>query len=402
MTATQDDEGFPLKIAIIVPSLRGGGAEYVSRRWAIALSRVGAEVTFILTHGNAADEPEFGAKRLTSRRGGFLSKVIALRKDIRRSRYDVILSLMPYSNLLAILSTTLNRGIKPQTIISEHTIHAQLNRTDRLSHKVQWRLARALYRLADACVAVSHAAAADLTASCKLSSSRLWVVPNPAAEDVLPHVERPAPSSVRGTLAVIVPSRLVRQKRLALAIEAAHLVKAATGKAVRIEFYGQGPEERDLRKLAAEYNLEATFHGWVDRWYEHIPNDGIVLMTSSMEGFGNILVEAAAMSVPSVVSSKALGVADACIPNVTAQLVMGEKPIDYANGIMAASEMVIPDISRWLTRFSDDTVGDLLIRIIEETSRPPGLALSLKSPNDPDLNHEGLNNLSLSISDTEE
>lgn len=357
-----------MKVAILTPSLTGGGAEHVAVRWGAGLSHLAVDVTLILTHGNVPDDPVCETRKLSTTASGFLPRIAALRNELNQHHYDAIVSLMPYCNLLALLANTWRRNSRTLTIISEHTIHAELNRTDRLAQKIQWSMARLFYRFADACVAVSHPAAADITASCGMSSARIWVVPNPAAEGVSRPLTHTDTERYRDSIAVVVASRLVRQKRLNLAIEAAHRVQEETGKRVRVEFFGTGPEEEALREMAEGYGIEAVFHGWVNRWHDHIPEDGIVLSTSRTEGFGNVLVEAAARSVPAVVSSKALGVADACIPNVTAKLVMGNSSDDYAKGLVAASRMIIPDVTTWLDRFTDEHASSLLMHVIEESS----------------------------------
>jgi hypothetical protein len=46
-----------LRISVIVPSLSGGGAEFVARTWAEWLSGQGHEVAMVLTNGHDATRP---------------------------------------------------------------------------------------------------------------------------------------------------------------------------------------------------------------------------------------------------------------------------------------------------------------------------------------------------------
>lgn len=359
-----------MKVAILIPRLKGGGAEHVAKGWAAALVSLGHDVTLLLTHDRGEDDA-FKTHILSPAGSapGFIRLIKRLGKHLSLARYGAVISLMPYCNLLALMAAhSVRPAFRPSVIISEHTIHAELNKNDRLSHRIQWSMARALYRHADACVAVSHAVATELAAACGVLSSRIWVVPNPAAEGIEIQSGRKPPVTRgvgrRRSLAIVVPSRLIPQKRLNIALESALLVRERLGIAVRVEFFGTGPDEEPLKNLGEELGIQCVFRGWVDRWYEHIPEDGVVLLPSGSEGFGNVLIEAAAMSVPAVVSSKALGVADACIPNITAKLVGGDGSADYAEGIMEASLMVLPDVRQWLGRFTNDSAAMHLERIL--------------------------------------
>lgn len=362
-----------MKVAILIPRRSGGGAEDVARKWWLALESHGHEVEFVLTHDISPTDSEGAGNISLESKSGFLSKAAMFRKIVGANKYEAVISLMPYCNLLALIACAgLSEKSKPNVVISEHTIHGELNQFDTIGHQIQWQMAKSLYRHASAVIAVSHPVAAELSSSCHVPSARLWVIPNPAAEGIDQRISRPAVAGIeldsQGTLAIVVPARLIRQKRLDVAVRAARLVAQQTKRRVRIEFFGEGPEERRLGELAALEEIPCYFRGWVDRWYDHIPEDGIVLLPSGTEGFGNVLLEAAARSVPSVVSSKALGVADACIPGVTAQLVLGDTPADYARGIISASEMVLPDLSTWIERFTNQSAASALSLVLSRST----------------------------------
>lgn len=361
-----------MKIAILVPRLSGGGAEYVAKAWYSAVESLGHEVTTILTHDEVPAGPmDQRLHSLSRARTGFVHHIISLGCHIRTEQYRVVISLMPYSNLVSILASRFIRPrSRPSIAISEHTVHSGVDKSDRLSHRVQWWMAKKLYRHAEACVAVSHPVAAELGAACGIPASRMWVLPNPAAEGIQVRSGRPAAlaqSKVRGdslpTLTVVVPSRLVAQKRLELAVLSAQILRQQKINA-RIELFGVGPEEDRLRQLASSLGVPCVFRGWVEKWYEHIPDDGVVMLPSAVEGFGNVLVEAAAKSVAVVVSSRALGVADACIPDITAKLITGDAPNDFAEGLIAAGEMVLPDLKDWLARFTNPSVAANFSRLL--------------------------------------
>ena len=47
---TRADAGAPLRVGLVIPSLAGGGAEFVALQWASYLAREGHRPTVITTH----------------------------------------------------------------------------------------------------------------------------------------------------------------------------------------------------------------------------------------------------------------------------------------------------------------------------------------------------------------
>jgi glycosyltransferase involved in cell wall biosynthesis len=83
-----------------------------------------------------------------------------------------------------------------------------------------------------------------------------------------------------------------------------------------------------------------------------------------VEGFGNVLVEAAYARIPSVAWSCALGVADAIVPGVTGELAISADPIDLADAVSSAVR-IEGRIGDWYTRFSREESTAIFTRTIE-------------------------------------
>src|SRR3954447_20999148 len=105
----------PLRVAILIPSLTGGGAEFVALQWAHYLRDVGQDITVITTHDphGSLDLIPLVALRSTS----FGARVAELRRHVSRSDYDVLLGLMPHWNLLVLLAA-LARRARPAVLVS--------------------------------------------------------------------------------------------------------------------------------------------------------------------------------------------------------------------------------------------------------------------------------------------
>ena len=80
-----------------------------------------------------------------------------------------------------------------------------------------------------------------------------------------------------------------------------------------------------------------------------------------------MLVEAAAVGIPSVTSSRALGVADAVVPQVTGVLAMGSSAEDYAAAVIEAMTITPVVAPQWLTNFSPIASGDKLLAALRAT-----------------------------------
>lgn len=359
-------------VAILAPSLSGGGAEYVASRWASALEKRGYRVRVLLTSPTVSDlETEhLDVVDVSSSRRGFAGSVPAVRRSLRAMPVDAVLSLMPYWNLIALLvAASLPARIRPSVTISDHTLHVPQRATASRSTRVQLVLAKLLYRRAGSWIAVSHPVAAEMAALYRLDYSRLWVVVNPAADKsgFRRRLDARAPEA-DGVLRLVFAGRLSPEKRPLTVVQVAAVLAREHRVPVEVDFFGAGPLEDDARELADSLGVPVTFHGWVDRWFDRVGAGSVLLVPSTVEGFGNVLVEAAASSIPAVASSRAMGVADACIPGVTAVLSSTDSVPVYARAVWAASSLEFGAIDEWLRRFSSETGGDLVAEAVSKAA----------------------------------
>jgi glycosyltransferase involved in cell wall biosynthesis len=360
-----------LRICIVIPSLSGGGAEFVAKTWAAWLASAGDDVTLIVTHPKPTDVTPSGVTVVRLLGNSPVAHVKQMRSLVRRERYDFVIGLLPYFNLLAILGTWTPVGRRPKILISGRNVEVPFPNVHGKSVKVTRLISKALYPLADGYIAISHPVAAEAGALYRIPAHKMRVVPNPSTAKVMARsheaygtdvdTRRRQSSSTTSVLNVIVPARLVDQKRPQIAVDAASLL-SNDGREVVLHFFGDGPLRESISRAAVERGVEVVFHGWVEDWFAECPKSGVVLLTSLAEGFGNVLVEAAAVGLPSVASSRCLGSADAIVPGVTGEFAAGDAASDYAEAINKAADIRIApeNVRGWLDRFSAENSGKQL------------------------------------------
>jgi glycosyltransferase involved in cell wall biosynthesis len=286
---------------------------------------------------------------------GPAGKVGQLRDFVATWRPDVIVSLQAFPNLLCIaLRLSMRRKTRPMVVISERNLVSLGVRGAPVKHRLKVWACRRLYRFSDAVVAISHPVAGELVSGFGVPPEKCAVVPNPATAKV-----RPRTSSLRrgeGSVELVLAGRLVHQKRPLLVIDTAAELHSRGVPAV-VSVFGDGPMLAAVTQRAEARGVELRHHGWVEDWFDYCGGNAVLLLTSSREGFGNVLVEAAAVGIPSVAASEALGVADALVPGITGELARSGAPADFADAVQRATFLDVSGIDRWLQRFSMQESG---------------------------------------------
>ena len=241
---------------------------------------------------------------------------------------------MTHGNVVAILICTIfgNRNIP--LVVSERNMPSLQYFNARGRDRLTIWLARRLYRRAGGVVAISHPVAGDLVSGFHVMPDRLYVVPNPVISDT--HADdSSSPTLAPRSLHIGFVGRLVEQKRPSLFLAVLRTL-AQRGIEVCGTIFGDGPLRELTEREALELGLDVSFFGWQEPWWEGASKIDCIVVTASFEGLANVLVEAAAAEIPSVASSRALGVADAILPGITGELAMTDDAGAYADAVLRA------------------------------------------------------------------
>ncbi len=222
-----------------------------------------------------------------------LGRALALRRVLRAVRPDVALSLMTSSNILLALAAT---GMKDMITVGSERVHPPKYPIGRI-----WETLRAqLYRRLDAIVALTSESADWL--SQHTHARRVVRIPNIATWPLIlqpPYLEPTVRSSKQRLLLSV--GRLTEQKGFDKLIAAFQRVSVQFPH-WHLVILGDGP---DRAALKAQIEAAMLHHrvslpgraGNIGQWYSVAD---LFVMSSSFEGFPNVLAEAMAHGLPAV------------------------------------------------------------------------------------------------------
>jgi glycosyltransferase involved in cell wall biosynthesis len=288
----------PRRVALVISSLAGGGAERVATALAARWAGAGHRVTVVTIGGRDLDAYPLppAVERLTldlsrsspNRLVGLwraAGRAVALRRALAGLAPDAVVAFGDRTNVLALLAT-LGSGVP--TFVSERTDprHAE--------NGWQWRLARRVLYLRAARVVVQTESVA---AWARARWRRVLVIPN--------FVERPAqlaaPAPERGPHVLAAMGRLAPVKGFDLLVEAFARVAAAHPD-WNLVIYGEGPERAALEARVGRLGLagRVSLPGRIQDPSAHLAAAHAFVLSSSREGFPNALLEAMACGLPAV------------------------------------------------------------------------------------------------------
>lgn len=296
----------PPLIALFLGDLEMGGAERVFVTLARQFVQRGYRVRLILAHktGPLLDEldPAVEVIDLQAARPGqspwlfALRTLFALRRHLRDSPPQALLSTLTGANLIAILARALS-GRAFCLVIREAVTLTNLRSGVRL------KAMRRLYPRADRIVALTGTMKTELSTALNLPAARIEVIGNPLdthriaqlLDDLTEH-QRAQPHAPYW-LAI---GRLVAQKDFSTLIEAA--ARLGEDEAPRIVILGDGPLLPVLRAQISQHKLEhrVILAGFIANPYPWLANAAGFVLSSRWEGYPNVLLEALHFKLPIV------------------------------------------------------------------------------------------------------
>jgi glycosyltransferase involved in cell wall biosynthesis len=372
MTAGDEYRASALRVAFVIGEVAGGGAERVVWAWAqelVACADAVSVYTFdpAVTGSVATRAVAHRNFRWHNRLTKPIELALRLRRAMRADGVDVVVGSTSYPNLVVLLaSRLLPTSQRPAIVVVEHNVASVLLAQEGWAAHLQLVLARRCYGAADAAVGVSHAVVADLVGGLRVAHEHAFFVPNPVAARRQRHVRGPED----GTLRIGFVGRVTAQKLPLRLVDCARALRRRGVDATLIVI-GSGELDDRLAAYAEAHGIRARQVGWAADWTLHAQEMDVLLLPSSVEGFGNVLVEAAAAGIPAVAPSTALGVADAILPGITGELAISGDADHLADAVLEAARRPVDAaiIDGWLNHFSSEASARILIEVIRQAIR---------------------------------
>lgn len=343
-----------MNIAILIPTLAGGGAERMAQVLGDHYVDKGYGVYYFLADvGLKADYKVKGKIIQTGIKGcmfGYPNKMqiisrlfwnsLEMRRLKRHYKIDIAISFMEEFNYLNILS----KG--DEKVIT--CVCAILSRCDELKGFLYDRkVVRFFYLKAEQVVVVSNYALKDMYSYYGIPRNKLLMIPNPA------HNLKESEENflwTYGEKVVVCIGRLVPVKQHEKIIRA-FAYACQDEPDAKLVILGKGPQMSYLKRMSENCGIreKVIFVGFVDNVWFYLKNARVFVMASQSEGFPNSMVEAMYYGVPVITTDS---------PGGCGEIVGKPKRIREINSILYCEYGVLtPDIPYKKVKSSTSLMG---------------------------------------------
>jgi glycosyltransferase involved in cell wall biosynthesis len=293
-----------IAVSILLPSLRGGGAERVMLNIGKGLSEDSCKIEYVLVKATGSFLKQVPTEcrviDLGARKA--LTALPSLIRYLKSQKPTVVLSSLPHINLTAIFAVLIARTNTKVVLIEHNTLSQSMAHSSRKVDRLLPYLMRIFYRFSDHIVAVSNGVAVDLEQMLRLPKGRLSVIYNPViTPDLLEKSNRPIAHpwyQKRRTPVILAIGRLTQAKCFDLLLRS--FQKARLQEDANLIILGEGPDRKALEALTNKLNLRdhVQLPGFVDNPYQYIKNSNLFVLSSLWEGLPTVLIEALYLGVP--------------------------------------------------------------------------------------------------------
>jgi glycosyltransferase involved in cell wall biosynthesis len=352
------------KIIIVLPDLRGGGAERLHVNLANDWVARGFNVEFILMRKQGELLPllssnisviDLGVERVRD-------VIFPLLNYVKRSHSDIIISAMWPMTSVAVLVWLLS-GKQGKLFLSDHnqlsiSCIKELNISPLLFKIVM----RFTYPFASGIIAVSQGVKDDLRYLGGFSDKQVRVIYNPAATGVQVYQEsldvRVRLWGVGYKYCILSVGSLIKQKDHAALIRSFALLPQELN--AKLIILGEGPLRQKLEELISWLGLHerVSMPGFVTDPYPWFRSADLFVLSSQWEGFGNVIVEALECGVPVVSTDCPSGPSEILDNGIYGRLVPVGNDIELA-AAMTQSLSEKHDRELLITRAKDYSVSNI-------------------------------------------
>ena len=316
-----------MKVCFVIPTLTSGGAERVAVTVLSGLDAAHERVLYLFSTDNAVylDRVAPGVRIVVAKHQSWIGRMRELAAFLGEFNPDVV---MPFLSYFITAIAVRVAGVRSIVIFNQGTPTTGFLEDADFRWQQPWRrrvfaaMTRFFYSRADAIVATSQGVADDLTANYGVPRPKIRILHNPVDLDAIVQQagEPIAPELTSDKPVVAAAGRLAGVKNYPLLIGAIAELKPTTP--VHVWILGEGPERGRLEALAQERGVGSLVRllGFQQNPWRYIARADVFALTSSYEGFGNVLIEAMACGTP-VVATRSVGTVEIIEDGVNGLLV---------------------------------------------------------------------------------
>ena len=211
-----------------------------------------------------------------------ISRIIELRKIIKKGKYDVIISFEYFINMYTIIA---NMFLKNRLIISERNDPSRSGNSKK-------NIRNFLYKFCDCLVCQTEDAKNYFPQNIK---NKTVIIPNPISDNL------PVAYLGKRIKKIVTFCRINKQKNIYMMLDAFKIVLEKKPDYI-LEIYGDGSEKEKLIDYSKNLKIDNNvfFYGFTQNLHKKIINYSMYISTSDFEGISNSMLEALAIGLPTV------------------------------------------------------------------------------------------------------
>jgi len=304
-------------VGFFLPNLEAGGTQQVQLLVAKGVASLGQRVDLVVAQaeGPFLERVPDGVRVIDLQSRSTIRTLPALSRYLKAEQPETLFAALNQANLLALLAKRAS-GSDTRLMMSVHTHFLEKwKHVNRISAPIRLSLFKWMYRQADGVICVSQGLRMCLVSELRIPAQHVSAIYNPVDSE---HLQFLAKEPVdhpwlreEATIPVIVSvGRLDREKDFATLIRAFSVVAGQIP--ARLVIIGEGPRRKDLEKLVVKLGLNESvlLAGYQANPYAWMARSRLFTLSSLWEGFGMVLVEAAALGIPMVATDCPCGPAE--------------------------------------------------------------------------------------------
>jgi glycosyltransferase involved in cell wall biosynthesis len=361
-------------VAILLPSLAGGGGERVGIFVAEALAAKGWQVDLVVacSSGSLAERPIVGARKVALNAWTEILALPGWLGYLRRNRPRLVIALVHTAQLTAGLGALFHPSIP---FVS--SFHGAIRRPA----PYQWFFRRwfglgperRLYRRAAAIHAVSHGLTEEVREALGVAGPIYRTIYNPVTAAGPETAIAPEHEAIFAAPVIMGMGRLIELKNFASLIRAFARLPAP----LHLLIAGEGPEREKLQALAAELGVADRLFmpGFLQQPAAYLRRAKVFALTSRTEGLSLVLLEALAAGAACVSTDCPHGPAELLAGGRYGRLVPVNDDAALADALGEAlregpRQALSPDLADHLAGFSPEAIAGHYDQLVRELISP--------------------------------